>query len=292
MLVMLNSLAWTLPFLAVPCGVLALALGRWADLAALVGFYLALGALVARARVPSPVGAEPAAHANGEPMPHLTLVHPHGVVCNGYVTIGVGYREYDAARLAALGAPHFLAAAPICYFGDIFCRLVGVRCSSASRASMVSLMRANKDLYLYPGGFVEAARHSYHADVVDVTSRGAIRLALEHGYAVRVGFAFGERKTAYNLQGPRALWRFRLWLAKRGIPAVLPVLLPFAATPRVAFSPTMRFPRLDRAELTDEAVERWHAAYVAALRALHAAHKGPGDGLVVHDTSKARTHRD
>ena len=54
----------------------------------------------------------------------------------------------------------------------------------------------------------------------------------------------------------------------------------------------MRFPRLDGAELTDELVEHWHAAYVAALSALHAAHKGPGDSLVVHDTSKARTHRD
>ena len=133
------------------------------------------------------------------------------------------------------------------------------------------------DVYLFPGGFVEAARHDHRKDVVDVGSRGAVRLALRHGYALRVGFAFGERATAYNLQG---FWGPRLWLAKHGVPAVVPLLRLWARAPRVAFSPTIQLPVIDAP--THDDVERWHAEYVAALRALHARHKRPGDALVVH----------
>jgi hypothetical protein len=98
--------------------------------------------------------------------------------------------------------------------------------------------------------------------------------------ALRFRPARTESRTAYNLHGPRALWPLRFWLAKRGVPAVLPLLLPFAPKPTVAFSPTMRLPRLDAP--TDADVERWHAAYVAALRAVHARFRSPGDVLAVH----------
>ena len=152
-------------------------------------------------------------------------------------------------------------------------------------------MRNKKDIYLFPGGFVEATRHSYHSDVVDVGSRGAIRLALRHGYAVRVAFAFGERKTAYNYQGPQGFWKYRLWLARRGIPAVAPLLVPWAPSPTVAFSPTVQFPLI--ADPTDADVERWHAVYVTALRDVHAAHGAPDDTLIIHDDARiAQKKRD
>jgi hypothetical protein len=291
MLVLAWMLMWTV-YVALPYALVALALGRWAGIVALAGLYLALGAAASSTTPPRPVGAEDD-DTEAALEPRLTLVHPHGVVCVANAVMCAGDRAWNGARRRRLGAPHFLVAGTVAWLGDLMNRAFGCRCSSASRASVAALMRANKDLYLYPGGFVELARHSYAKDVVDVGSRGAIRLALEHGYAVRVAFAFGERRTAYALHGPRVLSRFRLWLARRGIPAVVAVLLPFAATPRVAFSPTMRFPRLDRAELTDDTVEYWHAAYVAALRALHAAHKRPDDVLVVHDEySPARNPRE
>ncbi len=94
---------------------------------------------------------------------------------------------------------------------------------------------------------------------------------------MRVCFAFGERETAYNLQ---VFWRARLWLARRGIPAVVPFLRLWAPAPRVAFSPTIQLPLVP--DPTCDDVERWHAAYVAALRALHARYLRPGDVLVVH----------
>ena len=155
--------------------------------------------------------------------------------------------------------------------------------SSPGLASIAARMRARDDLWLYPGGFREAARHSYHRDVVDVGSRGAVRLALIHGYPVRVAFAFGERKTARNLQG---LWGIRMWLAARGVPAVLPWLHVFGKSPvRVVVSRTLAVPRAP--EPSAELVERWHATVVATLRQVHAEYKSPDDPpLVVLDAQK------
>jgi hypothetical protein len=274
MLVLINALMWSLPFVGIPYALAALALGRAGDVAALAAFYLGVAALVARQTPPRPLGAEPA------DVPHLTLVHPHGVNTCAFTMLSTGDRAWNARRRAAFGVPHFIAAAVVTPFADIWTRIAGCRCSSPSRASITALMCANKDIYMYPGGFVEAARHDHRKDVVDVGSRGAIRLALRHGYAVRVCFAFGERETAYNLQGPRALWGPRIWLAKRGVPAVVPFLRLWARAPRLALSPTIQLPLVS--DPTHDEVERWHGAYVAALRALHAEFARPTDELVVY----------
>jgi hypothetical protein len=283
---------------ALPSVLVAATLGALKEtLLALVAAYVVLGALATRVVAPKPIGARLS------DAPHLTLCHPHGILGHGFVGLGVGYRTWSADRYATHGAPHFIAA-NITAVADFFCRMVSCRCSSPSRASIDSLMRQQKDIFLLPGGFNELIRHSYHFDVVDVGSRGAIRLALRHGYAVRVAFAFGERKTAHNLfesapqglqgpqqgprqgpqQGPQGLWNVRLWLAKRGVPAVVPFLLPWAPSPTVAFSPTLKFPLI--ADPTDADVERWHAEYVAALRDVHAAFRALDDHLVVYDLRK------
>ena len=148
----------------------------------------------------------------------------------------------------------------------------------SSRASVAARMRERRDVWLYPGGFREAVRHSYDRDVVDVGSRGAIKLALREGCAVRVAFAFGERKTAYNAQG---LWGIRMWLAKRGVPAVVPLLFPCGSPPTVALSRLIQLPRV--AHPTDAEVEHWHGEYVAELRALHAEFRNADDELFVID---------
>jgi hypothetical protein len=279
MFVLYTAVLWSLPFVGFPYALVALALGRAGDVAALVAFYLAFGAFVTRLTQPKPLGAQPA------DVPHLTLCHPHGILTTGFGVLITGDRAWNARRRAIFGPPHFLAAS-IWPFLDFWMRCCGCRCSSPSRASVGALMRANKDVYLFPGGFLEAARHDHRKDVVDVGSRGAIRLALTHGYAVRVCFAFGERDTAYNLQG---WWGPRLWLAKRGIPAVVPFLRLWAPAPRVALSPTIQLPLVDAP--TDADVERWHGAYVAALRELHERFKRPGDELVVHDGCVERARR-
>jgi hypothetical protein len=264
MLVLLWMLMWS-SVVALPYALVALAIGRGTDACVIVGFYVRRARRGRVARRTSRSSTRTACCAS-----RTSCCAP----CD---------RAWNAARRRERGAPHFIVAGSVALLADLMSRAFSCRCSSASRASITALMRHQKDIFLYPGGFVDAARHSYHADVVDVGSRGAIRLALIHGYAVRVAFAFGERKTAYNLQG---FWRHRLWLAKRGIPAVVPLLLPLAKSPTVAFSPTIQVPVL--AHPTDDAVETWHATYVEALRALHARYKAPDDVLVVRPRAKIK----
>jgi hypothetical protein len=62
----------------VPCALVFVLLGSASGVAALVGLYLALGARIACMTQPKPLGAEPA------DVPHLTLVHPHGIITNGF----------------------------------------------------------------------------------------------------------------------------------------------------------------------------------------------------------------
>jgi hypothetical protein len=279
MLVLMNAIAWLLSLVCLPYGIAALTIGRFGDVAALVVFFIGVVAMWRWIEPPKPLGAEPS------DAPHLTLFHPHGILCVGNMVFASGDR-WNASRRRMHGPPHFIAA-NVTVLADFWARLHSCRCSSPSRASMVSLMRQRRDIMVYPGGLVEAARHDHRKDVVDVGSRGAIRLALEHGYAVRVAFSFGERHTAYNLN-LECLWRVRFWLARRGIPSVVPLMRLWARAPRLAFSPTIQFPAVS--EPTDEDVERWHAEYVAALRALHARYKAPDDELVVHD-SRAPTTR-
>jgi hypothetical protein len=205
--------------------------------------------------------------------PALHLLHPHGVVCHGFHAV-IASRAARSRRAAPV------LVTPLWPLLCAWFVQHGWAAASPSRASVAARMRERRDVWLYPGGFREAARHDHRVDVVDVGSRGAIRLALEHGYRVRVAFAFGERKTAYNLQGPPALWRVRMWLAARGVPAVLPWLVVFGRSPvRVVVSRALEVPAVRAPSAA--VVEEWHAKYVATLRAVHAAHKAADDPPLV-----------
>jgi hypothetical protein len=200
--------------------------------------------------------------------PALNLVFPHGILCYGVFVAGMG----RGAR-----PPRPVLLTPVWPLVILMVFLRGWTAASVSAASVSAHMRARGDLWLYPGGFREAARHSYHQDVVDVGGRGAVRLALMHGYPVRVAFAFGERKTARNVQG---LWRIRMWLAARGVPAVVPWLRVFGRSPvRVVISRTLAMPHSP--DPSAALVERWHAVVVATLRQVHADHKSADDPPLV-----------
>jgi hypothetical protein len=200
--------------------------------------------------------------------PALNLVFPHGVVCHG-ILVAMTSRGARPPRPVLLTPVWPLVRWMVLQFGWT--------AASASAASIAARMRVREDLWLFPGGFREAARHSYHRDVVDVGSRGAVRLALMHGYPVRVAFTFGERKTARNVQG---LWRIRMWLAARGVPAVVPWFHVFGKSPvRVVVSRTLAVPHAP--DPSAALVERWHAAVVATLREVHAEHKSADDPPLV-----------
>jgi hypothetical protein len=210
--------------------------------------------------------------------PALNLVFPHGIVCHGVA---------HAFASRGAGPPRPVLLTPVWPFVYLLLLQRGWTAASVSAASIAARMRARGDLWLYPGGFREAARHSYHQDVVDVGSRGAVRLALAHGYPVRVVFAFGERKTARNVQG---VWRIRMWLAARGVPVVLPWLHVFGKSPvRLVISRTLAVPHAP--DPSSELVERWHAEVVATLRSVHAEHKSEDDPPLVVLDEKSETNR-
>lgn len=197
----------------------------------------------------------------------VTLMHPHGVINQNMLVIAASFPPGTAC-----------SAFPLMWIPNALFSQFGWRVVSASRRSVGAVIRAKRDVYVYPGGLREAARHSHARDVVDVGSRGMIKLALVHGCGVRVAFAFGERKTAYNMQG---FWGVRMWLAKRGIPAVVPFLFVWGAPPRIALSSVIQFPRIEKPSAED--IERWHGEYVTELRLLHAEFREPDDELVVFD---------
>jgi hypothetical protein len=199
----------------------------------------------------------------------LTLVHPHGILCQSLLVMAASFPRGTACTVF----PRCLLWIPSALVSPF-----GWRVASASRSSVADLLASRRDVYLYPGGLREAARHSHDRDVVDVGSRGAIWLALREGSAIRVAFAFGERKTAYNVQG---LWPFRMWLAKNGVPACLAVPFVRGEPPTIALSHVIQLPRLHSPTAAD--VEHWHAEYVAELRALHAEFRAKDDELVVID---------
>ena len=71
-----------------------------------------------------------------------------------------------------------------------------------------------------PGGFEEATLSSpVHDRVYIKNCAGFIKLCLMHGSGVVPVYAFGERELFSNVQG---MWKLRLWLNGKGIPAILP----------------------------------------------------------------------
>jgi hypothetical protein len=79
-----------------------------------------------------------------------------------------------------------------------------------------------------------------------------------------------------------------MWLAKRGVPAVVPFFRVFAQTPlRVVVSRTLALPKL--ANPTEEEVEHWHGEYIATLKAIHTQFKAHDDPpLLVHDNGRPK----
>jgi hypothetical protein len=141
--------------------------------------------------------------------------------------------------------------------------------------AVAAQMARGRDILVYPGGHRECTQHDHTRDIANVGSRGAIRLALVHGYDVRVAYAFGERSVAVNVPGARTL---RAWLAARRVPAIVPIPTRAALDPRavrVAVSAPCAFPVIR--DPSDADVSRWHALYVAELCSLHAEFRSARD---------------
>lgn len=208
--------------------------------------------------------SETKTEARREARPCLVLLHPHGL-CVGMVILcqsraGFSQSPRSSCAVNALGALGGLAQ-----FG-----WRGIKPDAVA-----AQMARGCDILVYPGGHRECTQHDRTRDIANVGSRGAIRLALVHGYDVRVAYAFGERTIAVNVRGCA---RIRAWLASCRVPAIVPIptrAVLDARAVRVAVSAPCAFPALR--DPSDADVSRWHALYVAELCSLHAEFRSEGD---------------
>ena len=198
----------------------------------------------------------------------LLSFHPHGMLCCGWTTCNANLRFSSVTWLVA----DALLSLP--FISDF---LRWNKSESVGIRNMKRLLAQRRNVALLPGGFEEATLYAYGKHRVYLKRRkGFIKYALQHGYKIHPVYCFGEERTFYAF---RWLTSFRLWLCSFHLPAVLfcsrPLLFFMPRTDVPLFTvvgPPLQLPRLESPSA--EEVEKWHAAYVLALRALFDRHKG------------------
>jgi hypothetical protein len=219
--------------------------------------------LIAIGTRPWPAESEQSSESSEAPC--LVLMHPHGL-CVGMVILCHGLDGFSRSKRARPCAVSALGAlAGLAQFGWLAIR----------PGAVAAHMSRKRDVLVYPGGHRECAQHDHSRDIANVGSRGAIRLALVHGYDVRVAYAFGERSVAVNVPGMRTV---RAWLAAHRVPAIVPIPTRAALDARavrVVVSAPCAFPTIH--DPTEADVAHWHALYVAELRDLHREFRSDGD---------------
>lgn len=203
--------------------------------------------------------------------PFLLAYHPHGMFAWGYFAHGGMHTAINPmgkpASVVGL-ITSSLVRQPL--FRFVFTRTLGVL-ESASKASVVGIMRARRNFGILPGGFHEATICEHGKDRVYIKKRfGFIKYALQFGYAVYPVYTFGEADT-YRQPGGGYGWR--LALNDRDLPAILPFgkwwcpLLPqWDVGLHTVVGKRLVLPQIESP--TTEDVAKWHAAYVAALKEL------------------------
>ncbi|KAJ3378564.1 hypothetical protein HDU84_007479 [Entophlyctis sp. JEL0112] len=212
----------------------------------------------------------------------MLAVFPHGATCVGW-TVNLNLSPVmQKSKIHYLVAPALLRLpliSEVMYMCSTF---------SASKRSMLRLMRAKKNIAILPGGFEEAAlfkRGKYDVFIND--RKGFIKYALEHGYSVSPVFSFGEEQTYFTLESFLAE---RKTLAKHQIPPVvfwsrwLWLPDPSASLVTVVGNP-VRFAKVSNP--TFEQVDAAHAEFVQALTSLFMRYKSE---LGIEPNSKLSVH--
>jgi hypothetical protein len=213
--------------------------------------------------------------------PTLYAVHPHGAFSLGWALLFAAPTMYHVRFCFA----PFLFISP---FFRLFSRCAG-KPGSAGKADMKRYMKRGEDIALPPGGFEEATISSLHHDRVFIKKRtGFIRLCLQHGYAVRPVYVFGERSLFWNLQGA---FKFRMGMNRYALPAVVvwgqpffPLLPKHAVDVRVVTGAPLLLPKIEKP--TKQDVDLWHGKYMAALTKLFEDHKEDAFGSEFAKTAK------
>lgn len=205
-------------------------------------------------------------YTSDDPCPHAERdtytfygVHPHGVLSIGW-SHACTLPEFYSTDTQFL-ASKMLLQLPL--VGE-FLRVSGILPND--KHTFNTLMDKGENLAILVGGFEEAALYKRHAFRVFVRHRkGFVKYLLQHGYAARPVFVFGEEKTYWASQ---ALQKLRLWLASKGIPGV--IFVGFAHMPDfryplgIAIGKRVQMPKIEQP--TSDDVDKYHADYLAALQ--------------------------
>jgi len=213
----------------------------------------------------------------------LVCYHPHGLIPCGFALNGAvrGRSKLPAAVPAWLPIDARCSGvqAPVLFKIPILRHILLAFgcCVPATKKGMHALMRAKTTYGIIPGGSEECSIHVSGEEHLYLRKRaGFIKYALQYGYTIVIAFSFGESDLYSSLALLRPL---NLWLVKR-FGFVLPVfwgsrfcpLLPRSDVElHTVLGKALHLPRID--EPTKEEVEKWHATYVSALRALYEEHK-------------------
>ncbi|KAF0696128.1 Aste57867_13104 [Aphanomyces stellatus] len=200
----------------------------------------------------------------------LLSVHPHGVLACGWIVNGAGHAAWKDSRF------HWLATDVLFVLPFITQIMYWGGGGPAGRASFDALAKQGENIALLPGGFEEASLFEYKKHRVFVKHRkGFVKLALQHGYTIYPAYTFGEEDTYATLSYFKAA---RLFLNKFKIPAVLfwgrwwCMYMPFSSAKLVTVvGKPIELPQI--AQPTKEDVDKYHAAYVAALTGIFESHK-------------------
>ncbi|CAB1118819.1 unnamed protein product [Ectocarpus sp. CCAP 1310/34] len=201
--------------------------------------------------------------------PTVFCYHPHGVFTQGYIINGSMNEELPKILgLLATALYH----APL--FRLVFGRWAG-SCAPSSKQVFLDQMQKGLSFGIIPGGFQEATLSKLGEDHVWMKNRkGIVKYALQSGYRLRPCFTFGESDTYWNAQG---MWKLRLWMSAKNFPGVCPwgtwwcPLLPRRVKLMTVFGEPLALPKIEQPSPED--VDKWHAAYVEELKALHGRHK-------------------
>mmetsp|Transcript_55862 Transcript_55862/g.155754 ORF Transcript_55862/g.155754 Transcript_55862/m.155754 type:complete len:373 (+) Transcript_55862:98-1216(+) len=196
--------------------------------------------------------------------------HPHGILAVGFSMQGVWCKDFhEHAGFDTMHLVDKVLRDDNPYF-KVLCDVHG-NIETLTKESLQACMRERRNISFIPGGFEDATAMAFGKDRTVMRRRtGFIKYALQHGYRVHPVYTFGESSTYRTFTG---FVRFRLWLNKFGVPAViffgfpwLPLLPRPQAELTTCVGKAIQMPRI--AEPSKEDVEKWHRAYCDALEAV------------------------
>lgn len=155
--------------------------------------------------------------------------------------------------------------------------LMWLGCVDAGKRTAKKCLKANKHLYVLPGGEAEQmlTRRGEHR-VFLKKRKGFVKLAIEHGSALVPVYAFGETDMYHTtdfLMRPRKALMKHLRIAIPLFWGAWGSPVPKPGTLAVVVGTPMRIKKVEPEAITRQLVDKTHAAFVDALRALFDKHK-------------------